>query len=133
MRFDTLELDTTGRQYVDLTPDVRSFCTGAGDGLCSVFVAHATAGLVVIEAGAGTEEDLEELCTKLLPKDRDYRHQHGVPGHGADHLTTALFSPSLVVPVRSGELQLGTWQSIVMVDRNPDNPHRKVHLSLLEG
>ncbi len=128
-----LELDTRGRDLVDLTNELRTFCAGSGDGLLNVFVPHATAGLAIIELGDGSEPDLAELLERLLPKDRSYNHGHGSPGHGADHLTPSLFAPSLIVPVMSGELQLGTWQSVVLVDRNVDNPIRHVRLSLLSS
>lgn len=133
MRTKELEIDTQGRELVDLTSDVRSFCAGSGDGLLNVFVPHATAGLAVIELGDGSESDLSELLKTLLPKDRSYDHSHGSPGHGADHLLPSLLSPSLVVPVTHGEPQLGTWQYVVLVDRNPDNRVRRVRLSMLES
>jgi secondary thiamine-phosphate synthase enzyme len=128
-----LELDTTGRELVDLTDDVRAFCRDAGDGLLSVFVPHATAGLAIFELGDSSEPDFAELLDRLLPKDRRYHHHHGSPGHGADHLLPTLVSPSLVLPVISGVPQLGTWQHVVLVDRNADNPRRRVRLSLLDG
>jgi secondary thiamine-phosphate synthase enzyme len=101
--------------------------------LCNVFVPHATAGLTVIETESGSEDDLDELLERLLPKDGRYRHHHGAPGHGADHLTPTITPPSLVVPVVGGVPQLGTWQRVVLVDRNPDNPRRRVRLSFLGG
>jgi secondary thiamine-phosphate synthase enzyme len=131
MRTTELQIDTAGTELVDLTDAVRDFCSGQGDGLCNVFVPHATAGLTVIETQSGSEEDLLELLERLLPKDKHYRHHHGAPGHGADHLTPTIVSPSFVVPVVDGRPQLGTWQSIVLVDRNPDNRHRTVRLSFL--
>lgn len=131
---DTVELsvDTTGRPFTDLTPDARRFCGDlGGDGLLSVFAPHATAGIAVFELHAGSEDDVAETIGRLLPRDDRWRHRHGSPGHGADHVLPAIVSPSLVVPVLGGEPALGTWQSIVLVDPNPDNPRRKVRLSLL--
>jgi secondary thiamine-phosphate synthase enzyme len=133
MRTIEIEVDTRGQELVDLTDRVRSFCADKGDGLLSVFVPHATAGLVIMELGDNSEPDLAELLERLLPKDARYHHHHGSPGHGADHLLPALLSPSLVVPVVSGVPQLGTWQHIVLVDRNQDNPDRRVRLSFLEA
>ena len=134
MRTTELQIDTGGRELVDLTADVRDFCRSSGaDGLLNVFVPHATAGLAIIEIGDGSEPDFAELLERLLPKDRRYNHHHGSPGHGADHLLPTIFSPSLVVPVVGGQPQLGTWQHIVLVDRNDDNPLRRVRLSLLEA
>ena len=106
---------------------------GRGDGLLHLFAPHATAGLALIELGAGSELDLEDLLERLLPRDDRYRHAHGSPGHGGDHLLPALVSPSLTVPVLDGELALGTWQYVVLVDPNLDNPHRTVRLSFLSG
>jgi secondary thiamine-phosphate synthase enzyme len=133
MRTKTLEIDTTGRELVDLNDELRAFCRGASDGLLNVFVPHATAGIVVLELGDNSEPDFAELVERLLPKDRGYHHHHGSPGHGADHLLPTLFAPSLVLPVIGGALQLGTWQHVVLVDRNADNPQRRVLLSLVES
>jgi secondary thiamine-phosphate synthase enzyme len=128
-----LHLDTSGRTVLDITAEVKRFCAGRGDGLCSVFVPHATAGLALMETGSGSDEDLIDALGALLPRDDRYRHRHGSPGHGADHLLPAIVSPSLVVPVLDGQLALGTWQSVVFVDTNSDNPHRRVRLSFLAG
>jgi len=128
-----LHLDTSGRTVLDITAEVKRFCAGRGDGLCSVFVPHATAGLALMETGSGSDEDLIDALGALLPRDDRYRHRHGSPGHGADHLLPAIVSPSLVVPVLDGQLALGTWQSVVFVDTNRDNPHRRVRLSFLAG
>ncbi|HUB69061.1 MAG TPA: secondary thiamine-phosphate synthase enzyme YjbQ [Acidimicrobiales bacterium] len=128
-----LQLDTSGRAIVDITGDVERFCGGRGDGLCSVFAPHATAGLALLETGSGSEQDLVHALGSLLPRDIRYQHRHGSPGHGADHLLPALLPPSLVVPVFGGRPALGTWQSIVFVDTNRDNPARRVRLSFLAG
>ncbi|MBV8693392.1 MAG: YjbQ family protein [Actinobacteria bacterium] len=133
MRSEELTLDTTGRWYVDLTPAAAEFCRGEGDGLLHVFVPHATAGIAVIELGDGSEPDLRELLDRLLPRDDRYTHRHGSPGHGADHLLPALLSPSLTVPVLDGQMALGTWQHVVLVDTNEDNPRRRVRLSFVSG
>jgi secondary thiamine-phosphate synthase enzyme len=128
-----ITLDTSRRRIVDLTDAARSFCRGFGDGLLSVFAPHATVGLALIEAGSGSEGDLEAALERLLPRDDRYTHRHGSRGHGADHLLPALVSPSLVVPVIAGQPALGTWQRIVLVDLNADNPIRRVRLSFLTG
>jgi secondary thiamine-phosphate synthase enzyme len=134
VRTGELRLDTSGRHLVDLTADVVRFCHEAGgDGLLNVFVPHATAGLAIIETGAGSEPDLEELLSRLLPRDDRYRHRHGSPGHGADHVLPAIVSPSVVLPVLDGRPALGTWQHVVLVDLNEDNPQRHVRLSFLAG
>ena len=128
-----LDVDTTRRRIVDLTDDVRSFCASHGDGLCNVFVPHATAGVAVIETGAGSDDDLVETLERLLPRDDRYRHAHGSPGHGADHVLPALITPSVTLPVQAGKPLFGTWQSVVLVDLNPDNPRRSVRLSFVDG
>jgi secondary thiamine-phosphate synthase enzyme len=132
MNVRELKLDTSASKFVDLTPALRDFCAGVGDGLLSVFAPHATVGLALIEVGSGSEADLEGALARLLPRDdAAYGHRHGSPGHGADHLLPALLSPSLLVPVSGGEPALGIWQSVVLIDLNPDNPERTVRLSFL--
>ena len=131
MDTDVLDIDTTRRRIVDLTDSVRSFCSSQRDGLCNVFVPHATAGVAIIETGAGSDDDLLDTLERLLPRDDRYRHAHGAPGHGADHVLPALVSPSVTVPVQGGKPLLGTWQSVVLVDLNSDNPQRKVRLSFI--
>lgn len=128
-----IEVDTRGRTVVDLTEAAVGFAASRGDGLLNVFAPHATAGLALIETGSGTEGDLAEALVRLLPRDGRYAHAHGSPGHGADHVLPALVSPSLTVPVRAGRLLLGTWQRVVLVDLNDDNPDRHVRLSFLAG
>jgi secondary thiamine-phosphate synthase enzyme len=128
-----LDVDTTARTTVDLTDEVRRFCAARGDGLCNVFVPHATAGIAILETGAGSDVDLVDALERLLPRDGRYRHAHGSPGHGADHVLPALVAPSVTVPVADGAPLLGTWQSVVLVDLNRDNPRRSVRLSFLAG
>jgi secondary thiamine-phosphate synthase enzyme len=130
---DVLDVDTSRRRVVDLTDAVRAFCGGHGDGLCNVFVPHATAGVAIIETGAGSDDDLVDALEQLLPRDDRYRHRHGSPGHGADHVLPALVAPSITVPVQGGEPALGTWQSVVLVDLNRDNRQRQVRLSFVSG
>lgn len=127
----TLSVETGSRRVTDLTESVAAFCRSRGDGICHVFAPHATAGLALMELGSGSEADLSALLDRLLPRDDRYRHRHGSPGHGADHLVPVLVSPSLVLPVSAGEVLLGTWQSVVLIDLNADNPRRTVRLSFL--
>ena len=131
MDTELVELETGSRRFTDLTDTIRRFCAGREDGLCHVFVPHATAGVAVMELGSGSDEDLGRLIDELMPRDDRYAHRHGSAGHGADHLVPAIVSPSLVLPVRSGEVLLGTLQSVVLVDTNADNPRRQVRLSFL--
>ena len=133
MKTHLLDLDTSRRRMVDLTAEVARFCAGRGDGLCNVFVPHATAGIAVIETGAGSDDDLIDTLERLLPRDDRYRHAHGSPGHGADHVLPGLVAPAVTVPVGDGTPLLGTWQSIVLVDLNRDNPRRSVRLSFVSG
>jgi secondary thiamine-phosphate synthase enzyme len=128
-----IDIETGDRLVTDLTAAVERFCRTRGDGLVNVFVPHATAGVAVMETGAGSEADLAATVGRLLPRDAPYRHRHGSPGHGADHVLPALVAPSVTVPVIAGRPQLGTWQSVVLVDPNGDNPRRHVRLSFLAG
>jgi secondary thiamine-phosphate synthase enzyme len=128
-----LTIDTRTRRFTDLTPAVADFCRELGDGLVNVFAPHATVGLALMETGSGSEADLDEALGRLLPRDDRWVHRHGARGHGADHVVPAFISPSLVIPVIGGRPALGTWQSIVLVDLNVDNPVRQVRLSFLAG
>jgi secondary thiamine-phosphate synthase enzyme len=134
VRSITFGVRTGDRVVTDLTERVRTFAREVGgDGLVHVFAPHATAGLALVETGSGTEPDLEVAIDRLLPVDDRYVHRHGALGHGRDHVLPAFVSPSLVLPVLGGDLQLGTWQSVVLVDPNGDNPERTVRLSFMEG
>jgi secondary thiamine-phosphate synthase enzyme len=125
----------TGRRrtLVDITDECRRFVAGAGDGLLSVFVPHATAGVVIMELGSGSDEDLLATLARLLPPDDRWAHRHGSVGHGADHVLPLLAPPSITVPVTGGRLGLGTWQSIALLDANRDNEERTVRLAFLAG
>jgi secondary thiamine-phosphate synthase enzyme len=132
VRTEVLQFETGGRLVTDLTSEVAAFArAGGGDGLVHVFAPHATAGLALLETGSGSEEDLAELLGRTFPRDDRYTHRHGSRGHGGDHVIPAFVSPSLAVPVVDGELALGTWQSVVLVDPNRDNPHRSVRVSFV--
>ena len=127
-------LSTGEKRVTDVTDECAGFVREVGgDGLLHVFLPHATAGLALIETGAGSDTDLAAHLDMLLPRDDRWRHAHGSPGHGADHVLPALISPSLTVPVEQGRLVLGTWQSIVVVDTNADNPRRTLRLDFLTG
>jgi secondary thiamine-phosphate synthase enzyme len=125
----------TGRErgLFDLTRSCEEFVAGEGDGLLSVFVPHATAGIVIMELGAGSESDLIDALDRLLPREEPWRHEHGSPGHGADHVLPLFAAPSVTVPVAGGRLALGAWQSIALLDPNPDNSVRTIRLSFLTG
>jgi secondary thiamine-phosphate synthase enzyme len=119
------------RGLFDLTDACERFVAGTGDGLLHVFVPHATAGIVLMELGSGSEDDLLATLDRLLPRDDRWRHRHGSPGHGADHLVSLVAPPFATMPVLGGRLALGTWQSIALLDTNVDNPTRTVRLSFL--
>jgi secondary thiamine-phosphate synthase enzyme len=125
----------TAPALLDLTRECDRFLGDfeADDGLLTIFVPHATAGVVVVELGAGSDEDLLRALNTLLPRDERWTHRHGSPGHGADHVLPLLASPSLTVPVVGGRMTLGTWQSIALLDPNRDNARRSVRLSYLPG
>ena len=131
----TTVLINTGRRRgtFDITLHAAQFVADRGDGLLSVFVPHATAGLAIVETGAGSDSDLLDAIDDVLPRDDRWRHRHGSPGHGADHVMPAFVSPSVTVPVEDGRMLLGTWQSIVLVDPNADNPERRIRLSWIPG
>lgn len=130
-----LAIETGARPaIVDLTPECARFVAGHQDGFLSVFTPHATAGVAIIEMGAGSDRDLLGAIDDLLPaKPGKWVHQHGAPGHGRDHVLPGFISPSVTIPVLAGQLALGTWQSVALVDTNGDNPRRRVRLSFLEG
>lgn len=133
MHTTTLSIHTGTRfAVVDITGQVGAWVGDRGDGLCHLLALHATAGLGLMETGSGSEQDAATVVRRLLPSDDDaYRHRHGRPGHGGDHVLPLFVSPSLTVPVIGGGLALGTWQSIVLVDPNADNPDRRVHASFV--
>ncbi len=137
MRSQTVSVRTGDSDTVhDLTGECERFLrehADGGDGLLHVFVPHATAGIALIETGAGSDDDLLAALSDLLPADDRWRHRHGSRGHGRSHVAPALVPPYATVPVEGGRLALGTWQSVCLVDLNVDNPDREVRLSFLAG
>jgi secondary thiamine-phosphate synthase enzyme len=135
MKTELIEVATGRKESVyDITGECARFAAGAaggGDGLLHVFVPHATAGLALIELGAGSDADLLGVLADLLPADGRWRHSHGSRGHGRSHVMPAFVAPFLSIPVLGGRLALGTWQSVALVDLNVDNPDRQVRLSFL--
>lgn len=132
MRSEMFRIDTGGGRVHDITAHVEHFAAEiGGDGLLHVFLPHATAGVALMETGSGSERDLDELLRRMLPRDDRYDHRHGSMGHGGDHLLPVIVSPSLMLPVIGGRLQLGTWQSVVLVDPNRENDARTVRLSFV--
>jgi secondary thiamine-phosphate synthase enzyme len=134
MERTTLRITTGSDRITDITDRCATFVADIGtDGLLNVFLPHATAGLALLETGAGSDTDLAGHLDVLLPRDDRWRHRHGSAGHGADHVLPALVAPSLTIPVDAGTMALGTWQSVVLVDTNADNPDRELRLTFLEG
>jgi secondary thiamine-phosphate synthase enzyme len=134
MRSETIDVTTGGEPAVaDLTDACRRFVATEQDGLLNVFVPHATAGVALIETGAGSDDDLLAAIDDLLPRDGRWRHRHGSSGHGRDHVLPAFVAPHATIPVLGGRLRLGAWQSVCLVDTNVDNPVREVRLSFLRG
>ncbi|HEX8869589.1 hypothetical protein UK23_44905 [Lentzea aerocolonigenes] len=135
MRSEEIQIRTGSDEVVwDLTRECERFLSSEnGDGLLHVWVPHATAGVAIIETGAGSDDDLLTALERILPRDVKWRHRHGTPGHGRDHVMPALVPPYATIPVLGGVLALGTWQSICLVDTNVDNPVRTVRLSFLAG
>jgi len=134
MRTETRDFRTGGDDVVlDISRDCEDFVAGQGDGLLNVFVPHATAGVAILETGAGSDDDLLAALADLLPADDRWRHRHGTPGHGRSHVMPALVPPYATIPVVDGRLALGTWQSVCLVDLNVDNPDRTVRFSFVPG
>ncbi|SDG33180.1 secondary thiamine-phosphate synthase enzyme [Lentzea fradiae] len=135
MRSEEIQVRTGGEEVVhDLTRECQRFLDQEnGDGLLHVWVPHATAGIAIIETGAGSDDDLLTALERILPRDVRWRHKHGTPGHGRDHVMPALVPPYATIPVLGGVLTLGTWQSVCLVDTNVDNAVRTVRLSFLAG
>ena len=135
MQSTEVHVRTGSRVVTDITRQAAQFCAGSqpADGLLNVFVPHATAGIAILETGAGSDDDLLAALGDLLPADDRWRHQHGSAGHGRSHVLPALVPPFATVPVLSGRLALGTWQSNCLVDLNVDNADRQVRLSFLTG
>jgi secondary thiamine-phosphate synthase enzyme len=134
MRTEVITVRTGNRPAVrDITREAARFVESEGDGLLHVFVPHATAGLAIIETGAGSDDDLLTTIDELLPADDRWRHRHGSKGHGRDHVLPAWIAPYATLPVIDGRIALGTWQSLCLVDPNGDNPTRQVRFSFVNG
>jgi secondary thiamine-phosphate synthase enzyme len=134
MRSEVVTVRTGNRPVVrDITREAAQFVESEADGLLHVFVPHATAGLAIIETGAGSDDDLLTAIDDLLPAEDKWQHRHGSKGHGRDHVLPAWIPPYATLPVIGGRIALGTWQSICLVDPNGDNPSRQVRFSFLPG
>ncbi|MEV4880066.1 secondary thiamine-phosphate synthase enzyme YjbQ [Streptomyces cyaneofuscatus] len=114
----------TAERVMDLTRECEEFLARSAsgrDGLLNIFVPHATAGIAILETGAGSDDDLLAALHHLLPADDRWQHRHGSPGHGRDHVLPALVPPHATLPVIGGSLELGTWQSVCLVESRVTN------------
>jgi secondary thiamine-phosphate synthase enzyme len=117
-------------QVLDITDMVEDFLReeGVEQGVCVVFAAHTTCAITTADLDPGTDLDLLNALRNILPELR-YRHPHD-PEHTPDHILSSLIGPSVIVPYANGQLLLGVWQRIILVEL--DGPRqRTVHLSLL--
>lgn len=107
---------TTLKEIVDLTPKLNRIIKEKDlqNGLCHVFLPHTTAALTTGEIGEGTEKDLLEVAQKIIPQIK-FRHAHD-PSHAWSHMAASLIGASLTLPVMDGELRVGTWQSVLLVE-----------------
>jgi secondary thiamine-phosphate synthase enzyme len=115
---------------VDITGHVQAIVSRAGkkDGIVTVFVTHTTAGVTTADLDpGGTDEDYLDAFERLVPK-LAYRHPHD-PSHMPDHILASLIGASFTVPVRDGELVLGTWQRIVLVELDGPRDRRLIVLT----
>lgn len=117
---DTLSVTSRGRRdVIDLTAAVRAVLQRHQfqDGIVVLFVPGSTAGITTIEYEPGLKQDIDTFLERLAPYGDDYRHHETWhDDNGSSHLQAALLGPSLTVPVIKGEMSLGTWQQVVLID-----------------
>ncbi len=120
IKTQTITLDTRGSsQMQNLTERARQAITDSGcsTGIVTVFVAHTTAAVAVSEFESGLIDDLPDAIERLIPDDVTYRHnQINHDDNAHSHLRTTLLGPSVTIPFDQGNLLLGTWQQIVLID-----------------
>lgn len=115
------------RQVIDITDDVQKQLK-AQSGLVSIFMKHTTAAITTADLDPGTDQDLLDFLNSLVP-DINWRHPHN-PDHAPDHLLSSIIGPGVVVPIQNGDLELGTWQRIILVEF--DGPReRQIELTFL--
>ncbi len=117
---------TADTDAIDITRHVSEKVseTGISEGHVLLFIPGSTAALTTIEYESGVIEDLKEAFERLVPKGISYRHDaRWGDGNGYSHVRAALSGPSLAIPIIDGEMQLGTWQQIILLDF--DNRPRK--------
>jgi len=128
-----LVVETDGFADVhDLTPRIQDFLEGRGSGLVCAFVPGSTAGVTTLEYESGCVHDLQRALEEIAPRDRTYEHNRKWgDGNGFSHLRAALLGPGVTAPFRSGRLQTGSWQQVVLVDCDNRPRERRVLLTAL--
>ena len=99
-----------------LPSSVESYLAGSGavDGLCHVFAKHTTCAITTADLDPGTDLDMLDVFEKIIPK-LNFRHPHN-PSHAPDHIMSCIIGPGVLLPVHAGNLQLGTWQRVVLIE-----------------
>lgn len=137
MRISSRELTyktSADTDVVDITRDVAGAVadSGVAEGAVTVFVPGSTAALTTIEYESGAVEDLRRAIERIAPLDIHYDHDaRWGDGNGYAHVRAALLGPSLHVPLRAGDLALGTWQQIVLLDFDNRPRTRRVLVQIL--
>ena len=130
----TFSLRTRGHtDIVDITARVRDVAArkGVNEGIAHVFVGGSTAALSVIEYEPGAIRDLKEALDRIAPSDAHYHHNEAWgDGNGYAHLRAALMKPSLSIPIEGGQLRLGTWQQIIVLDFDNRPRSRTIHVQI---
>jgi secondary thiamine-phosphate synthase enzyme len=106
------------KEVIDITDEIRKIINtnGSLNGLCHLFITHTTAALTTADLDPGTDVDMLEAYTEMIPK-LQFRHLHD-PSHAPDHILSALIGSDVTIPIESGKLVLGTWQRIIMIEFN---------------
>ena len=134
-RYDELTLETQGDgDVLDLTSYAQKAIANHGlrDGLCTVFVAHSTCGMTTIECEPGCNADINTVLERVAPQGDVWQHnERNCDTNGHSHARAALLGPSVTLPFANSELQVGTWQRVVMIDFDDRPRSRKVVIQLL--
>ena len=134
-RSDTIEVRTSGRSTQEITREVARVVTDSGieSGLCQVFARHTSAGVIIMEnADPTVRDDLERLLGKLAPDGwAEFRHRAEGDDDMPAHARTLLAGESVTVPVRGGQLALGTWQGIFLWEHRADGHRRELAVTVV--
>jgi len=128
-------VSTRGRGFHDITDEVRQAVadSGAAQGLCTVFLHHTSASLILCEnADPDVRKDLESFFARLV-KDGDPMFQHDAEGPDdmSAHVRTVLTQNSLSIPIKNGKVDLGTWQGLYVWEHRTAPHRRRVTVSVL--